>query len=160
NAVASLSTIASVSRAVSRFKALLGHPPPALEQIPPRRALQSTPPFSYLAPRELDATAQLLSEVDFEAGAEIYATDARERTVYVLAQGQVVGVQDGKGRVFLSAPAVFGDFEALFEVPRQMTFHAAPAPGASLRSFFVVLFTFSNLLILHSLTFSLIYLLI
>jgi CRP-like cAMP-binding protein len=131
----SLVVASRVLQAVEKFKGLLHHRErEAEEQLPleekKRRAgeaadsLARTSPFSFLpgaVRRQLAAKAHRLS---FKEGDVLTRQKSRDRQIFVLQAGQVMALDMSETLPrflnFYNAPAYFGEWECLFDVPERV----------------------------------------
>lgn len=129
----SLVVASNVLKAVEKFKGLLHHQRET-EELPPeekkrRKAeaadvLSRTSPFSFLPGAVRWRLAAKAQRLVFKEGDVITRQKSRDRQVYLLCTGQVMAIDVSESLPrflqYYSAPAYFGEWECLFDVPERV----------------------------------------
>jgi CRP-like cAMP-binding protein len=83
--------------------------------------LKNVPVFSSMPPRELNHLGKIAEEMVFQSGQTIITQGEHGETLYLIAQGQVSVVQNGKSVAELSENDFFGEMSILDGEPRSAT---------------------------------------
>jgi hypothetical protein len=119
--VAANGRLATMLKAVARFK----KPLIFRAQSTPLGVLQSTPPFTHLSSSLQRTLADKLTVKSFVSGAVMAESSRPLKEVMLLVSGTTVTVNHlGVVKAWFSAPAVFGEYEVVFDAVPKYTFKA------------------------------------